>query len=387
MATNTTAISTIRQFEKRYLTTLRRHLGEPVRTRVRSPGRSAKLLAGAAVSLGLDTLALARVHDRTLVALASAQPDRGGRDDQKAASGRKRADRFFLQFSPLVGQARPAQAARLQARRLDEKLRAGASMLAKVRGQASREIKRRKQVEKQLAQADRHYSRLLAQSRRLARQVLSAQEEERREISRELHDEVAQILAGINVHLAALQDSVTINRRTLRQRISKTQRLVGQSVRLVHRYAREIRPAMLDDLGLIPALRSYIKNLPGRKGLRVRFTAFPGVEILDNARRTVLYRVAQEALTNVARHAHARCVKVSVRKIADTVRLEIRDDGKSFRPDRVFSSGNHKHLGLLGMRERVEMVDGHFAIDSQPGRGTVVRADIPIRGQPEGSKP
>ncbi|MDR0901710.1 MAG: sensor histidine kinase [Opitutaceae bacterium] len=265
---------------------------------------------------------------------------------------------------------------------------AHASALTEARRQTSLEIERRKTAEKRLAQGARHYHQLLAQSRlmqrqsrRLAHQVLLAQEEERKEISRELHDEVAQILTGINVHLAALQEAASTSNRSLRQRITKTQRLVGQSVQIVHRYACELRPATLDDLGLVPALRSYIKDMPGRKRLRISLAASPGVEALNNARSTVLYRVAQEALTNVARHARAQLVTVRVLKTDAAVRLEIHDDGKAFQVDRFLAAKPNKHLGLLGMKERVEMVGGKFSIESAPGKGTTVRAEIPFRGR------
>ncbi|OAM88306.1 sensor histidine kinase [Termitidicoccus mucosus] len=358
------------QFEKHYQAALRCHL------RQRAHGRSAGSIGRTAVSLGLDTLDLARMHDR---AVALQPPSNAGHDGHPSAQA---GAVFFFQVMEQVEHThQPARAATLHAQHIDAKLHARTAALAAARQQVRRETARRKKGERQLVQGARHYSQLLAQSRRLAHQVLSAQEEERKEISRELHDEVAQILAGINVQLAALQESAAINSRSLRQRIAQTQRLVGQSIRIVHRYARELRPAMLDDLGLIPALRSYIKDLPGRKGLLIRFTVFPGVEALNNTRRTVLYRVAQEALTNVARHARARLVTVRVLKIADSVRLEIRDDGRSFQVDRALAAKNNKHLGLIGMRERVEMVGGRFVIKSVPGKGTTVRAEIPFRGR------
>ncbi|HEX2101940.1 MAG TPA: ATP-binding protein, partial [Candidatus Synoicihabitans sp.] len=146
---------------------------------------------------------------------------------------------------------------------------------------------------------------------------------------------------------------------------------------VVHRYARQLRPAMLDDLGLIPAVRSFIKDLPRRQGLRVRFSASSEVEKLDNTRRTVLYRVTQEALTNVIRHARASVVTVRIQQTADTVRLHVHDDGKSFEPARVLASAGHRRLGLLGMRERLEMVGGRLVIESSPETGTSVCADVP----------
>jgi signal transduction histidine kinase len=261
--------------------------------------------------------------------------------------------------------------------RIRNLLRERTAALASARRQVRRETTLRKRGEDQLRQAVKLHEHLLSQSRLLTHQVLSAQEEERKQISRELHDEVAQILAGINVRLASLNEAAAISRGNLQQSIARTQRLVEASVEVVHRYARDLRPALLDDLGLIPALRSYIRDLPGRNGLRIQLTAFPGVEALDNACRTVLFRVAQEALTNVARHARAQCARVRIRQIADIVQLDVHDDGRAFAADRVLASSSVKRLGLLGMRERVEMVGGTFAIKSAPGRGTTVRAEIP----------
>jgi signal transduction histidine kinase len=375
------------QFAKRYHAALRLYLRQPPHERL--PPRS---LGRAAVSLGLDTLDLARVHDRAVAALASPPPLTNGRNGNGPPTP---AGGFLLEaLTPIEQTHRAGQTAAAHAPRLDDVLRRRTAALVVARRQMRREIARRKIGERQLVQATQHYSLLLArsrrvqdESRRLARLVLSAQEEERREISRQLHDEVAQILAGINVQLATLRDTAAINSRGLRRRIAKTQRLVEHSVQVVHRYARELRPVLLDDLGLIPALTSFVRNLRGRKGLRIRLTAFAGVEALDNRRRTVLYRVAQEALTNVARHAHARLATVRIGRIPGAVRLEVRDDGKSFPVDRLFASRTNKRLGLLGMRERVEMVGGHFAIESAPGRGTTVRAEIPFRGNPQGSHP
>jgi PAS domain S-box-containing protein len=266
--------------------------------------------------------------------------------------------------------------------------------LAVANREANREIARRRAVEASLKESERHQRELLAEAqelqaqlRRLTHQILLAQEEERRQISRQLHDEIAQILAGISVQLASLKETAAIQPRDLRQRISKTRRLVEQSIHVVHRFARDLRPALLDDLGLIPALRSYLKELAVRTSLRIHFTAFAGVEALDNVRRTMLYRVAQEALTNVARHAHARNATVRILKIPDAVRLEIRDDGKSFPAERLLSAKHGGRLGLLGMRERVEMVGGRFAIASAPGKGTMVTAEIPLDSSGEPGSP
>ncbi len=213
--------------------------------------------------------------------------------------------------------------------------------------------------------------------RRLSRQILSAQEDERKKISRELHDVIAQTLTGINIRLATLKREASLNTKGLDRNIARTQRLVEKSVNIVHQFARELRPAVLDDLGLIPALHSFMKLFTTRTGVRTRLTAFAGVEQLDTARRTVLYRVAQEALTNVGRHAQASRVEVSIKKLPEGICMKIKDDGKSFQVDRLLHGRGSKRLGLLGMRERLEMVGGRFEIESMPGKGTTITAQIP----------
>jgi len=249
------------------------------------------------------------------------------------------------------------------------------------------EIVRRQAVEKALKKNERYSRQLLAESlqlqkqlRRLSRQILEAQEVERKRISRELHDEIAQVLTAVNLHLAALKKEAAPSGKDLKRKIARTQRLVEKSVNIVHQFAGQLRPTALDDLGLIPALRSYMKGFTRRTGLPIRFTTFtPGrTEQLDSAKRTVLYRVAQEALVNVAKHAHASLVKVRIQQLHRVIRMDVNDNGKSFDVQRVLSAKRNKGLGLLGMRERVEMVGGHFAVESAPGKGTTIRAEIPF---------
>src|SRR5207253_2494804 len=128
---------------------------------------------------------------------------------------------------------------------------------------------------------------LQGQLRNLSHQILSAQEEERKKISRELHDEIAQILAGINIRLGSLKAEAGHRGRYFQHKIDRTQRLVEKSVDIVHRFARDLRPTLLDDLGLIPALHAFVKTFTKDTGVRVRITVFAGVEKLDNIRRTV----------------------------------------------------------------------------------------------------
>jgi len=257
--------------------------------------------------------------------------------------------------------------------------------LAVVNRRLNREIVRRRIAEESLKKSERHHGQLLGESRQmqeqlrhLASQILLTQEEERKQISRELHDEIAQTLAGINVYLAALKTEAAGNANGLGRNIARTQRLVEKSVNIVHRFARELRPTVLDDMGLIPALHSFMKGFAKRTHIKIRFTAFAGVEQLNNTKRTVLYRVALAALTNVSQHAHASRVKVSLQKFPGAVRMEINDDGKSFQVERVLLARRNKRLGLVGMRERIEMVGGSFNVESAAGKGTTVSAQIPF---------
>lgn len=211
----------------------------------------------------------------------------------------------------------------------------------------------------------------------LTRHFIRAQEEMRKEISRELHDVVMQTLIGINVELLCVADGATPCAQT-EKRISKIRNLVDKSVTEIHRFARELRPSALDDLGLVPALEAYNKSLAERKKIEIQMTVFVGVDALGDDQRTVLFRVAQEALTNVVRHARATLVKMSISEIPDAVRMEISDNGRSFPVEKVVSEKNPKRLGLVGMRERVEMVGGHLTIVSERSRGTTVRVEIPF---------
>lgn len=361
------------QLPERYLAALRHHL----RPRSRKASSAARRIGRTAQALGVETLDLARMHERALDVLQGRR-ERTGRLAALASA-------FFIEASAPIEQTHPAgREVRRQVRGLREALRVRTAALAAARRRLKHEVALRKRVQETRAKGARENRVLLAQSRLmqeqmrdLARRVLLAQEEERKEISRELHDEIAQTLAGINVQLASLKEAAAVNTCGLSRKIAATQRLVGRSVKAIHQFARDLRPALLDDLGLIPALRSFMRALPGRSGMRIHLTAFVGIESLDSVKRTALYRVAQEALTNVARHARASIVTLHIEKVRGAICMEVKDNGRSFRPDEILASKTNRRLGLLGMRERVEMLGGTFAIESTPGVGTTVRATIP----------
>ena len=267
-----------------------------------------------------------------------------------------------------------------------ESLRQRTAELATSNAVLKQEIVQRRGVENALRSSEMKASQLLRKScrqqeelRGLSRQLLSAQEKERQKISRELHDVISQTLTGINVRLAALKTQSRSSTKDLQRKIMFTQRLVEKSVDIVHRFARDLRPTVLDDLGLIPALQSYLQGFLAQTGVRVSFTASAGVEQLSSDVRTVLYRIALEALANVARHAHASRAKVDILQHDGSVSVEITDKGRGFHTEGVAPTKGRKRLGLLGMRERAEMIGGTFTVDSSPGKGTTIRVEIPER--------
>jgi len=152
---------------------------------------------------------------------------------------------------------------------------------------------------------------------------------------------------------------------------------VEKSVNIVHRFARDLRPTVLDDLGLVPALESFLKGFTQDTGIEVSLKAFAEIEQRNGERRTVLYRVAQEALSNVARHAKATGAAISIRKRKDSIIMEISDDGQGFDVEEIAQSHKRNRLGVLGMRERVEMVGGTFSVTSSPGKPTKVLVEMP----------
>lgn len=365
----------------RYQTELRQYLKQGPSASL----RPAEKLGRHAVVLGLGTLDLALIHEQALIAQVLLGCSLAVRDRML-----KRARMFFAEaIVPMEETHRSALEANAHLSRLNRTLSRRTVELAASNRKLKKEKAQRQVVEGSLRQSEQHSNRLLQQSqhlqeqlRHLTHEILSAQEEERKKISRELHDVIAQVLTGINVQLATLKTDAAVDTKGLTQKISRTQRLVERSVDIVHRFARELRPAVLDDLGLIPALHSFLKSFTKKTGIHVSLTAFAGVEKLDSTKRTMLYRVALEALTNVARHAQASRVEMSLRKLPKAVGMEIKDNGKSFNVEQVLHAKKNKRLGLLGMRERVEMIGGKFTVKSAPNHGTTIHAQIPFHTRP-----
>jgi signal transduction histidine kinase len=211
--------------------------------------------------------------------------------------------------------------------------------------------------------------------RELLRHTVNAQEEERGRIARELHDETSQLLSALSLELATLG---TLARRKPQMQVSldKLQNLSRQMSQGLYELVYTLRPAQLDDLGLVPALKSMIENEYRPKGLSVAFEVLGTPARLEPIIETVLFRVCQEALTNVFRHAMTRQASVQVEYAGEQVKLAIRDAGRGFDPYEPLYPP--RGWGLAGMRERVEAVSGEFILISGANNGTTIEVVIPI---------
>ena len=214
--------------------------------------------------------------------------------------------------------------------------------------------------------------------RRLSQQLVQTQEEERKSISRELHDEVGQMLTALRVELHNLQQALPAQQSQFTERLQEARRLAEDALRSVRDLAMGLRPSMLDDLGLGPAVEWQAREFSRRFGVPVTVELDGFLEDLPERQRTCVYRVIQEALTNCARHAQAKQVRVVVHGRQDAIMLTIQDDGVGFDPGKAPRRG----LGLLGIQERVRELGGHVHIISQPGRGTLLAAEVPLNREP-----
>jgi signal transduction histidine kinase len=209
--------------------------------------------------------------------------------------------------------------------------------------------------------------------RQLLERVIAAQEEERRRISRELHDSTSQSLTSLMVGLRAL-DGICDNPR-VHLHAKELRDVTEQVLDDVHTLAVQLRPAVLDDLGLAAALERLAQDWSRRHHIQADVLVHIGEERLPETIETALYRIVQEALTNVARHAQAKSVSVLVERRTQNVVAVIEDDGLGFDTGLIHGEG---HLGLAGIRERAELLDGSLTIESNPGSGTSLYIQLPL---------
>jgi signal transduction histidine kinase len=217
------------------------------------------------------------------------------------------------------------------------------------------------------------FNPVLLHARQLA-QVTAAQEEERQRIAQELHDGLGPTLASLSIRLRTISKVLEKDSQPVAAQLKELAHLAQGSIQDVRRLIYDLRPVALDELGLVAALREYLGRCKREQGLTIEFVADEG-DRLPAPIGTALFRIVQEAMNNIARHARAHRVDVALGRSSEHVTLRIADDGQGFDP-RVPRS--ERHLGLWSMRERVEQLGGRFEITSAPGQGTVLTAEVPL---------
>lgn len=230
-------------------------------------------------------------------------------------------------------------------------------------------------LEKSVDQKYRESLQAQRELKQLSKRLVDAEERERRAISRELHDEVGQSLSALLLDIESLAE-MSSEDSSFRQRLQNIRTLAENCVNEVRNMALLLRPSMLDDLGLVPALEWQAREVSKRTGMLVETVEENVSDNLPDEHKTCVYRIVQEALNNCSKHAYAKNVRVVVRQEPNYLRISIEDDGKGFEPSRV------RGLGLVGMNERVSQLGGVLKVESNPARGTRLRVDLPLPSPP-----
>jgi len=242
------------------------------------------------------------------------------------------------------------------------------AVLARVNNELRAEIADRERVEQQLKAS-------LDKLRALAARLQKVREEERTSIAREIHDELGQACTAIKMDLALISRKTTKRQEQLRSKIESTVHLVDDMIVTLRKIASELRPRTLDDLGLTAALEWHAQEFESRTGIRCRLIVPQERLNLDTERSTAIYRIFQESLTNVARHAQATRVEARLERDVDELIFQVHDNGRGFDPEEAKA---RKSLGLIGMQERALLLKGELKIAGAPGAGTTMTLRIPL---------
>ena len=283
----------------------------------------------------------------------------------------------FAKLTRDMSERREKEEALTRAKELLElRIEQRAAVLTRVNDELRTEIAERERAETQLRMSR-------DQLRALASRLQAVREEERTSISREIHDELGQACTAIKMDLALIGRRLTKKQSQLRTKVESAMQLVDSTIATLRRMASELRPRTLDDLGLLAALEAQAQEFESRTGIRC-IVAVPKEPVtLDADRSTAIFRIFQESLTNVARHARATHVEAHFEKNDNRLIFQVSDNGIGFDPAEVKA---RKSLGLVGMQERALMLNGDFKIEGVPGTGTTMTLSIPLPATVQGGK-
>jgi signal transduction histidine kinase len=217
----------------------------------------------------------------------------------------------------------------------------------------------------------------------LLHRTVLAQESERQRIARELHDETGQTLTALGMGLRGMSEMISTNRNRAIEQANQLEKLAMDGVEGLQRMVAGLHPPQLDDLGLLAALRWYVNDIRTRTGITINLLSHGSKPMLSSDVRSVVFRIAQEAVTNVVRHADASKIDIQLDYSTDNIYLRVEDDGQGFITDEILKKkpGKPTAWGLLGMVERASLVGGTCNIYSHPGKGTLIEVNVPIIGE------
>lgn len=259
-----------------------------------------------------------------------------------------------------------------EARTTNERLKQQTTQLSQTVTRLNRYVEWERSIQRELRNSR-------ARLRTLSIRLLSIQEAERTRLAREVHDELGQNLTAIKMEIELMRRHCATRSTVCRLPVFRAVELIDTTIDTVRRIARGLRPGALDDLGLIPAVEGYVHDFMERSGIRCTLETPADEPPLDGAVATTVFRILQEALTNVARHAQATRVGVHLEAERGTLRLTVRDNGRGLAPQ----DASHPHsLGLIGIGERAHLCGGRVRFTAKPGHGTVVRVDLPLHPKP-----
>ena len=218
---------------------------------------------------------------------------------------------------------------------------------------------------------------------RMARRMINLEEEERKNLSRQIHDQLSQDLSALKIYLGLIDQDLPAELTELKDRLEKSKKILGNLVERGHHISELLRPSELDELGLVESIAVLVAEHRDITGCRYQFQRPATPLELPSEHSLALYRIVQEALTNIAKHAGATQVKIALQHATHTVRLTIKDDGQGFESGEVFNRPRRRkddvmRLGLLGLRERMELLGGRLLIRTAPGKGTVITAELSV---------
>lgn len=233
-------------------------------------------------------------------------------------------------------------------------------------------VVRLRMLERRSERQREHAEQAENQMRLLSQQLVAAQEEERKKLTREMHDHVGQMLTALRMEIGRADRARGHSETEVAQAIAESKRLLNTILRSVRDLVMGLRPSMLDDFGLQPALEWLVRDFRRRYATRIDLTLSGDIDTLPDQYRTCIYRVVQEALTNCARHAHAKRIEIDVRLERNTLDLTVSDDGLGIEP------GRSRGMGLIGIEERVRELHGTFGVGRRKHAGTQLRVTIPV---------